>query len=316
MPLRSLTAAWLLSLLAMPLCAQTATKARASAAAHVPAQNCVAPAPAPRTGPTYLLTSQLDILALLPPPPAPDSAAQRDDLQAVLQAQRAARADGALQHAIDDVQTSCARFADAVGDALTSPEDASVLEFLNHAAREGSLIVGPAKRYWKRTRPYAYSHEVEPQGDMSPSWKSKPDIDTAARAPMAGAAAPNCLNGAPMDPAQLAAQQQRAADELAHSSYPSGHSTFGTVCALLLADMVPEKREQVFTRLADYGHSRLVMGAHFPSDIQGGRIGGTLAAELMMQNAKFQHDYSDARATLRRSLGLPPETPNLEPSAP
>jgi membrane-associated phospholipid phosphatase len=111
------------------------------------------------------------------------------------------------------------------------------------------------------------------------------------------------------------AEKDKAADELAHSSYPSGHASFGILCAILLADMVPEKREALVARGRDYAHSRLVVGAHFPTDVEAGRIAGTVAAALLWQNANFRRDLAEARTTLRTALGLSPQPPDLEPHA-
>jgi acid phosphatase (class A) len=235
----------------------------------------------PAAGPA----AQVDIVQLLPPPPAEDSAEQQADLAAVLDAQRAAHADGGIAHAVADVQQSCGRFSDALGEDLTSQRDASVLAFLDQTASRGALISGPAKRFWKRTRPYAFSAQVERLGDMSPQSASPPAIDVGGTA---------------------LARKQITADTLAHSSYPSGHATFGTVCTILLVAMVPEKRAALFARNLDYEHSRMVMGAHFPSDLEAGRIAGTLAAELLLQDRQVQRQLAAARATLRQSLGLAP----------
>src|ERR1700686_2584205 len=76
--------------------------------------------PAASSGPPAAYTTLVDIVGLLPPPPAADSPAQQADLQAVLEAQRAAHADGTVAHAVADVEQSCGRFSDALGDDLTS----------------------------------------------------------------------------------------------------------------------------------------------------------------------------------------------------
>jgi acid phosphatase (class A) len=283
-----LLATTVLSAAAVFAASSVAAAASGAAAAASTAISRPAPAAAP-TRPSaahYLSSPQVDLVRLLPPPPAADSPAQQTDLQAVLDAQRAARTDGTLGQAIADVEASCGRFSDVLGDALTSQRNAGVLEFLNRAAREGASIAGPAKKYWKRTRPYAFSGEVEALGDMAPAWNAKPAMDGS-----------------------------RAATELAHSSYPSGHATFGTVCTILLADMVPEKREALFARGRQYAHSRMVVGAHYPSDLEAGRIAGTLATQRLLQNRNFQRDLAAARAKLRAALGLPASAPDLEPQA-
>ncbi len=291
---RSLIVCWPVLLLAAALPAPPAVAAAAAANSAV---NCPAPAPAPPSGPRYLLASQVDIVELLPPPPAADSPAQQADLQAVLEAQHAARADGTVAHAVADAEASCGRFSDVLGDALTSKNNARQLAFLNQAAHEGASIAGPAKKYWKRARPYAYSGKVERLGDMSPDCRTTPGMGTRGR------------DKAGRDQAEA----DQAANGLAHSSYPSGHAIFGTVCAILLADMVPEKREALFARSRDFAYSRMVVGAHFPTDLEAGRIAGTLAVQLLLQNVNFQRDLAEARSNLRAALGLPADAPNLEP---
>lgn len=241
--------------------------------------------PAVSHAPSYLPASQVDIVTLLPPPPAADSPEQQADLQAVLEAQRAAHADATVDHAVGDVQQSCGRFSDAVGEDLRSNRDAKVLAFLNDAASQGASISGPAKKYWQRTRPYAYSDRVERLGDVSPQSTATPAID------MGGKMSPD---------------RAKAAYALAHSSYPSGHTAFGTLCAILLVEMVPEKRAALFARSRDYAHSRMVVGAHFPTDLEAGRITGTLAAQQLLQDARFRRDLAAARSALRATLGLPP----------
>lgn len=54
-------------------------------------------------------------------------------------------------------------------------------------------------------------------------------------------------------------------------SYPSGHTTYGYAGSLLLAILVPERYQQMVARGAEYGNSRILMGAHYAMDVLGGR---------------------------------------------
>jgi peptidoglycan/xylan/chitin deacetylase (PgdA/CDA1 family) len=54
-------------------------------------------------------------------------------------------------------------------------------------------------------------------------------------------------------------------------SYPSGHTTHGYAEGLLLALLVPERYPQMVARAAEYGNSRIVIGAHYAMDVIGGR---------------------------------------------
>ncbi|MCW3481410.1 phosphatase PAP2 family protein [Neisseriaceae bacterium JH1-16] len=88
-------------------------------------------------------------------------------------------------------------------------------------------------------------------------------------------------------------------------AYPSGHTSLGYLMAVVLGNMVPEKRSEVFARAADYANNRIVGGVHYPSDIQAGRITGTVIAAEMMTRPDFQRDYAAARAEVRQLLGYP-----------
>jgi acid phosphatase (class A) len=88
-------------------------------------------------------------------------------------------------------------------------------------------------------------------------------------------------------------------------SYPSGHATLGYSEAVLLANMVPEKRAEIFARADLYAQHRVVMGVHFPSDVEAGRLAGTVISAQLLHQAEWQADYQAARAELRAALHLP-----------
>lgn len=88
-------------------------------------------------------------------------------------------------------------------------------------------------------------------------------------------------------------------------SYPSGHATFGMAAALLLADIVPERRTELLNRGRDYGEQRIVGGVHFPSDVAAGRTAGTVIAAFLLASPQYQRESANARTGLRAALGLP-----------
>ncbi|MFY9780840.1 MAG: phosphatase PAP2 family protein [Candidatus Baltobacteraceae bacterium] len=57
----------------------------------------------------------------------------------------------------------------------------------------------------------------------------------------------------------------------ASPSFPSGHTTYGYTESLLLALLVPERFAQMIARGAEYGNSRIVLGAHYAMDVIAGR---------------------------------------------
>jgi acid phosphatase (class A) len=88
------------------------------------------------------------------------------------------------------------------------------------------------------------------------------------------------------------------------SSYPSGSSTVGYLTAVVLANMVPEKTAELFARGREAGYNRLVLGVHYPTDVQAGRLLGTAIATALFQNSTFLKDFAEAKAELRQALGL------------
>ena len=87
-------------------------------------------------------------------------------------------------------------------------------------------------------------------------------------------------------------------------SYPSNHSTFAYEAGILLAAMVPEKAAAIFERAADYAHNRVIAGVHFPTDVEAGRISGSVIDNALLHNAHFLTDFERAKSEVRAALGL------------
>ncbi|MEP9368911.1 phosphatase PAP2 family protein [Xanthobacter sp. VNH20] len=97
-------------------------------------------------------------------------------------------------------------------------------------------------------------------------------------------------------------------------SYPSGHATYGTLTAIILANMVPEKATAIHLRGIAFGFSRLVGGIHYPSDVEASHIAGAVIAAQMMDNPQFNADLAKATTEVRGLLGLP-ALPSAPPQA-
>jgi acid phosphatase (class A) len=92
-----------------------------------------------------------------------------------------------------------------------------------------------------------------------------------------------------------------------NASYPSGRSTVGYVLAIVLAQIVPEKCAELFARAQEFALNRAVGGVHYRSDIDAGRICGTLIAAAMFKQPVFLSDLTAARNEVRSMLGYQPE---------
>jgi acid phosphatase (class A) len=71
-------------------------------------------------------------------------------------------------------------------------------------------------------------------------------------------------------------------------SFPSGHSTFFRSAAILLADLVPERRERLLAVGLLGGTSRTVCGLHYPSDVDAGQRLGEAAALQILSSPQWQ----------------------------
>jgi acid phosphatase (class A) len=71
-------------------------------------------------------------------------------------------------------------------------------------------------------------------------------------------------------------------------SYPSGHATYGMAIGLILAEMLPEKRDDIFRRIEGFGQSRLVAGVHFRSDVYAGEVADGAIAASLFDNGEFR----------------------------
>jgi acid phosphatase (class A) len=241
------------------------------------------------SGTPYLAAGAFDSVDLLPPPPSAGSPQQRQDIDGVLKAQRAASPER-IEQAENDAKVDIAQFASVLSPQFSFATVPGVAAFLRKVARDTRDPVNRAKDCWERPRPFVADERVHPPGMMQQETANRPGATPA--------------NTAPHDPASPCLPVESA--QAYSYSYPSGHSTFGAMTAILLANMVPEKRRELFARGWDYGQSRIVGGVHFPSDVESGRIEATAMVALVMQNADFRTDFSAAKAELRKALGLLP----------
>jgi membrane-associated phospholipid phosphatase len=71
-------------------------------------------------------------------------------------------------------------------------------------------------------------------------------------------------------------------------SFPSGHTIYGDTESLLFALMVPERFTQMVTRGAEYGNSRIILGAHYAMDVIAGRsVAYFDIAQLLADNPAY-----------------------------
>jgi acid phosphatase (class A) len=81
-------------------------------------------------------------------------------------------------------------------------------------------------------------------------------------------------------------------------SYPSGHTVFFWTSALLLADInqSTEAMEALLARGYEFGQSRVIAGYHWQSDVDAGRMAGSVLYQLIRSHERFIEQLAKARA--------------------
>jgi acid phosphatase (class A) len=210
--------------------------------------------------PIFVSPAQLDMSALLPPPPASGSwqeMAEFADLHRIQETRTSER----IKHAKnDDAEESIFLFADLLGPKFRRESLPLTAQLSDHVKNDESIIVNPAKTFFKRPRPYHADATLKPVCKTS--------------------------------------------EDRTNFSYPSGHGTTGYLEALVLIQMIPEKRAAIMARADDYALSREVCGVHYASDEAASKVTAYAMMALMTNNQQFKTELAAAKAELRTSLGL------------
>ena len=91
-------------------------------------------------------------------------------------------------------------------------------------------------------------------------------------------------------------------------SYPSGHTAVGWGFGLILAEIVPDRQDELLGRGRAFGESRVVCNHHWFSDVVWGRFMGAATVARLHADATFRADLEAAKAEVAaiRAKGLAP----------
>lgn len=85
-----------------------------------------------------------------------------------------------------------------------------------------------------------------------------------------------------------------------NGSYPSGHTSIGWATALVLAEINPERQNEILKRGYDMGESRVICGYHFQSDVDAGRITGAVTVARLHADPAFQAQLQKAKDEFKK----------------
>ncbi len=109
----------------------------------------------------YLKQGQIDLVTLLAPPPANDSAKTRRELDELLSIETA-RSPAAVAGAVADQEEVVFRFADVVGAGFTAEKLPVTAAFFAHLAQDEEVAIDPTKDHYKRPRPFLLEQNLHP----------------------------------------------------------------------------------------------------------------------------------------------------------
>ena len=78
-------------------------------------------------------------------------------------------------------------------------------------------------------------------------------------------------------------------------SYPSGHTIRGWSAALILSEINPAAANELFARGWEYGESRVIVGAHWQSDVDASRPAASIGYAILQTSPEYKEQIAKAR---------------------
>lgn len=96
--------------------------------------------------------------------------------------------------------------------------------------------------------------------------------------------------------------------------YPSGHAVMARTFALILSDLVPERREEFMARAEECGLNRVIGGVHHVSDVKAGQLLAEALYPQFLENRAFRADIESMRGYLAQYPVIPVRAAGFEPA--
>lgn len=217
----------------------------------------------------YFTPSQLpNLISILPAPPEDTSEEMAHDIMRYYwgkqQREDAGRVATARRQATWTLETMYNEFSGPFGMTISVRNTPQLCRLLSKALQTADKICDDVKSYYGRRRPFDLLNE------------------------------------------QLLTdgEEENAASLKKNGSYPSGHTNRSWVCALILAEINPDNAEAIYSCGLEYGESRVIVGAHWQSDVDAGRIAGSIAYSRLQTSEEFREQMERAKAEFAEKMGL------------
>jgi len=206
----------------------------------------------------YFDPDTVDYKALLPEPPANNSATTKQEINFILQKQ-ATWTYAERERCRRAVNLNVYLFDTVLGSWFTAENVHATDALFKKVDDTVRPVTDAAKKHWHRPRPFLVDSRIHPPF---------PIIDDDVQPPFDLSKSP---------------------------AYPSGHSTVGNLDGLILAQLAPDLKEALNARGLQIGDDRVIAGVHFPSDVAAGHILARALFRKLMANAAFQTDLAKAK---------------------
>ena len=90
-------------------------------------------------------------------------------------------------------------------------------------------------------------------------------------------------------------------DNTNFQAYPSGHASSSWVAAYIYSELLPEHKKLFEQNAYDMMFSREILGVHFASDGEAGRIFARQFVNYLSKNEQFRKDFAEAKAEITKA---------------
>lgn len=93
---------------------------------------------------------------------------------------------------------------------------------------------------------------------------------------------------------------EQQAELSTNGSYPSGHTSIGWATALVLSEINPSRQNEILKRGYEMGQSRVIFGYHYQSDVDAGRLTGSMVVARLHADPGFQAQLEKAKKEFKK----------------
>jgi acid phosphatase (class A) len=96
-------------------------------------------------------------------------------------------------------------------------------------------------------------------------------------------------------------------DEPNWTAFPSGHSSYSHMLAFIYSELAPEFSDIFLNDARAISHSREIIGVHFPSDSEAGRVFAREFVDELLASDKFKPEFEKMKAEWARVRAASPD---------